>query len=191
MLYQDFKSPNFDKDRRAVPDVFVIHQTNGSFPCVRDWFLNPDSLVSAHYVIDRCGRLYRFVDPRCVAWANGASLKGKDDDRSIAWSTSKLVRSRRINPNRYTISIEFETRPGSWFSEILPGQYLAGASLLLALHSWVINEYGVSVPLDDMHVLKHCEISPKHKPCCGAAINKARLFHTIEVLRQDAENNSK
>ena len=191
MIYQSFKSPNFDADRRAVPDVFVIHQTNGDFPSVRDWFLDVESKASAHFVIDRCGRLFQFVDPHCVAWANGAAIHDRTDPRSILHATSSLVRCRRMNPNRYTISIEFETRPGSWFSEILPGQYLAGASLLLYLQKWVLNEYAKSVPLDDIHVIKHCEISPKTKPNCGAAINKTRLFHTIEMLRQDAEEKSK
>lgn len=49
--------------------MVVVHCTaTPSFASVKSWFQNPASQVSAHFVIDKDGTIYEFVDPAVVAW---------------------------------------------------------------------------------------------------------------------------
>jgi Transglycosylase/N-acetylmuramoyl-L-alanine amidase len=69
-VVKDFiQSSNFSA-RDGIPiDMVVLHctaaETVGS---TINWFLNPRSLVSAHYVIDTNGDIYQMVRDDCSAW---------------------------------------------------------------------------------------------------------------------------
>jgi N-acetylmuramoyl-L-alanine amidase len=65
----DRPSPNHKARRAGVRvDTVLLHHT-GSGP--RDnsvaWLCNPESMVSAHYVVDRDGKVYRLVDEKRAA----------------------------------------------------------------------------------------------------------------------------
>ena len=65
-------SPN--KDIRIwKPQLIVIHATGGKLAGALSWMLNPDSKVSAHWLIGKNGELYQLVEEKDVAWHAGDS----------------------------------------------------------------------------------------------------------------------
>src|SRR5882672_653465 len=70
-------SPNFGTRHGAAIDCLVIHDTEGpDAASAVSWFESPASGVSAHYVIDRDGTVYRCVADAARAWHAGASALG-------------------------------------------------------------------------------------------------------------------
>ncbi len=71
----------------AVPDIVVLHYTAmDSATGARDWLCNPQSEVSAHYVIDRDGTCWQLVREDMRAWHAGRG----------AWAGVCDVNSRSI-----------------------------------------------------------------------------------------------
>ena len=97
-------SPNYDKvdakgnDWRIVPRMIVIHWTAGSYESALKWLCNPQSKVSAHYVVDHEGnKISQLVDLDRRAWHCGGSYH-------------PLLQN---DTNADTIGIEFEGPPSS------------------------------------------------------------------------------
>lgn len=61
--------------------AIVLHDTGGKTAHgTINWFLNPDSKVSSHYVIDKDGKVYRTVPDAEKAWHAGRStLHGQEN----------------------------------------------------------------------------------------------------------------
>lgn len=175
-------SPNYTKGRRMPPDIIVVHQTNGSAAATKDWFMLKASKVSAHFLVDKKGAVTQFVSIDDTAWANGTTVDTKTVGAYYKKATSEIVRGRKENANTYTVSIEFESSIGDWFNPLLPGQYLAGASLLLYIKGYVKDAWGVDIQLDTKHVIRHCAVAPYTKPLCGAGIDVAQLIKTTELI---------
>src|SRR5215469_15718687 len=78
-------SPNFDQ-RRGPPDMIVVHYTGmqtgaGALERMRD----PESKVSAHYMIEEDGRIYQLVPEERRAWHAGVSFwKGERDVNTVS-----------------------------------------------------------------------------------------------------------
>ena len=73
-------SPNFDA-RLSPPDMVVIHYTgmqSGTAALAR--LRDPDAQVSAHYLIERDGRVFRLVAEERRAWHAGVSFWKGDRD---------------------------------------------------------------------------------------------------------------
>ena len=68
------KTPNV-RPRPAPPTTVVLHATGpGTLQGAVAWLTNPQSGVSAHYVIGKAGEVVRLADPvREIAWHAGAS----------------------------------------------------------------------------------------------------------------------
>ena len=68
-------SPNFSGRGGAAIDCIVIHDTGcrEAGPTL-SWFASPASRMSAHYVIDRDGTIYRCIDDEASAWHAGDSM---------------------------------------------------------------------------------------------------------------------
>src|SRR5690349_9760973 len=83
-LYDDKRSPNFDERNGQKPEIIVVHYTGmESTQAVLDKFADPNSKVSAHYLIDEKGNIYAMVDEEKRAWHAGiSSWMGKDDVNS-------------------------------------------------------------------------------------------------------------
>ena len=61
-------------------DCVVLHATVGSLSATLGWFSNPDSGVSAHYVVAKTGRVYQMVEEEKRAHHAGASsFQGRED----------------------------------------------------------------------------------------------------------------
>lgn len=61
-------SPNYGV-RRSKVDKIIIHHTNAkTIESTLEWFKDPKSQCSAHYLIGTDGRIVQMVDVRDVAW---------------------------------------------------------------------------------------------------------------------------
>lgn len=90
-------SPNHSDRRGVVVDTIMVHSTGGSLRGSLEWLCNPNSKVSAHYLIARDGTVYKLVPVSRAAWHAG--------------------RCRVPNANSRSIGIEMEQLPGDeWTS---------------------------------------------------------------------------
>ncbi|HEX4158666.1 MAG TPA: N-acetylmuramoyl-L-alanine amidase [Rhizomicrobium sp.] len=96
-------SPNFDVRREGCPiDILVLHYTgmrNAEEALNR--LCDPDAKVSAHYTIDRDGRVYRHVDESLRARHAGISW----------WAAERDVNSRSIGIELVNPGHEFGYEP--------------------------------------------------------------------------------
>jgi N-acetylmuramoyl-L-alanine amidase len=78
-------SPNFDQ-RRRPPDMVVIHYTGmRTGPEALQRLCDPESKVSAHYLIEEDGRVYQLAPEERRAWHAGVSFwKGERDINSVS-----------------------------------------------------------------------------------------------------------
>ena len=61
-------SPNFS-ERTARVDLLVLHRCEGGYQGTIDWFMKPESQVSAHYVVPiDCHEVTQMVDLAKKAW---------------------------------------------------------------------------------------------------------------------------
>jgi hypothetical protein len=65
-----YRSPNYDSRPGGIEGI-CLHTTEGNFPHDAGWLCNPQSRVSAHYVISRDGRVFSLVDDDKRAWHAG------------------------------------------------------------------------------------------------------------------------
>lgn len=129
-------SPNYSS--RPVDtkvDTIVIHYTasmniNGTI----SWFKNPESKVSAHYIIGRGGRIVQMVKHKDKAWHAGKS----------SWKG-------RTNVNKFSIGIELVGTKDSGFTE---EQYDSTACICALIQ----NEYNHA-----FEYVGHSDIAPGRK----------------------------
>ncbi|WP_050698599.1 N-acetylmuramoyl-L-alanine amidase [Anaeromassilibacillus senegalensis] len=85
------------------------------------------------------------------------------DNRYYGRSKLGVVRTRHVNANLYTISIEHVCVSCGTLTAV----QLAAS---IELHRHIIAEikqlYGVDIPVDRKHIVGHCEINPITKPNC-------------------------
>jgi N-acetylmuramoyl-L-alanine amidase len=77
-------SPNRSARSTSKLDVIVLHSTSGAMPGCLEWLTtkhaDPAKNVSAHYLIDREGHVYRLVPETEKAWHAGKSAyRGRGD----------------------------------------------------------------------------------------------------------------
>ena len=80
MDFIDAPSPNFDA-RRSPPDMIVLHYTGmQTGQAALDRLCDPEAKVSAHYLVEEDGRIFRLVPEERRAWHAGVSYwKGERD----------------------------------------------------------------------------------------------------------------
>jgi len=144
-------SPNFDA-RRAPPDMIVLHYTGmqtGEAAIAR--LRDPEAKVSAHYVVEEDGRVFRLVPEERRAWHAGASFwKGETDCNAVS------IGVEIVNPGH-----EFGYRP---FREV---QIEAAVALLHDIRTrW-------EVP--DARIVGHSDVAPDRKEDPGELFPWKRL----------------
>jgi N-acetyl-anhydromuramyl-L-alanine amidase AmpD len=107
---------NYDVGRTMAITAIVIHETDGSYLSALNWFRNPRSRVSAHYVVQ--------------AWGGGITQFVAEGDTAF--------HARNANP--YTIGIEHEYNPRQaiWHTN---AQYRSSALLVCA----IARRYGIPI----------------------------------------------
>jgi N-acetyl-anhydromuramyl-L-alanine amidase AmpD len=137
---------------RAVEAV-CLHITDGETAAgALSWFADPESGVSAHYVVDRDGAIYRALPEGDTAWANGGLKQPNLTNPLIAgWARAGL------NPNRVTLSVEAVGRPGN--------PWPAAQRRAVA---WLIGDLcrRHGLPIDRTRVIAHAELNSVTRARC-------------------------
>lgn len=153
-------SPNHSSEKGYKFIAIVNHIMSGSLSGTDSWFQNPISGVSSHFGIGKNGEVHQYVDLKCPSWANGGVYNPN-------WSLLK----EGVNPNYYTISIEYEGYSGDQFTE---AQYQSA----LSLHKWLIEYLGIEVNNDT--IIGHYRIDSVNKSRCpGSGFPWNRLFNDL------------
>ncbi len=131
-------------DPNRHPSGIVIHITDGgsNINGTVDWFSNPASGVSAHYIVGQNGEVVQMVLNNDIAY-------------------------HAHSANRWSIGIEHVARTPGTFKKSDRGlaptdaQYCSSAALV----RWLCEKY--AIPLDRAHILGHSEADPKttHTGC--------------------------
>jgi len=140
---------NHDHGRRSQIRGICIHTAEGKFQGTIDWFHNPSSLVSSHYLVSEDGsQVAHIVHESDTAYAEGRVLG----------ATNKLVLEYGGNPNDYFISIENA-------DNLEPGTFDRNNQLptLINLIADICRRN--NIPCDRDHICGHHEIyNPKSCP---------------------------
>jgi N-acetyl-anhydromuramyl-L-alanine amidase AmpD len=99
---------NYDVGRSAAIRAIVIHETDGSYISAVNWFLNPRSRVSAHYIVR--------------AWGGGITQLVAEGDTAY--------HARNSNPYTIGIETEYNRRQAIWHTD---AQYRSSALLTCAI----------------------------------------------------------
>jgi len=177
------KSPNLTAGRNGqAVRAIVLHITEGprghEYDSAVNWFLNPQSNVSAHFVTSPTGDITQCVDTSNTAWANGLSYlreqwvspRGK-----IVDPTWQLIQPP-INPNFQTISIESAGQHG----EPLPA---AQWGALYGLLRWLGDTYPALMPLvPGRTLIRHADLDNIDRANCpGAAFDLAKIAAAVNT----------
>lgn len=144
-------SPNFDA-RRALPDALVLHYTGmRTGPEALARLCDPEARVSAHYVVEEDGRVFRLVDEARRAWHAGRGVwQGQDDLNGAA------IGIEIVNPGH-----EFGYRP---FPD-------AQIEAVIALVGDIRSRW--SIP--DARIIAHSDLAPDRKQDPGELFPWKRL----------------
>ncbi|MEN8889453.1 MAG: N-acetylmuramoyl-L-alanine amidase [Celeribacter marinus] len=149
LTIHDHPSPNFGVRRGGVrPDMVVLHYTamaSAHEACAR--LCAPEFEVSAHYLIDETGSIYRLVDENYRAWHAGAGQWGDVTD-----------------VNSHSIGIELSNTGTTPFAAAQMNALEALLADILARH--------VIVP---ERVIGHSDMAPSRKIDPGARFDWRRL----------------
>lgn len=189
MLYdiKQLHSPNFQSRGAYVPIIVVNHITDGQdsvatteeqeISAVHNTFLSSASQCSSHFEINPDGSIEQYCRIEDDSWTQGLSM-----DR-IPNAPSPIVRNMGVNPNFYSVSIEFIAyKDHGGDGAITEAQYWAGCWL----HKWIQTEvqriYGHKIPLNSTYVIGHCHIDPINRPFDpGPKFPWSRLFTELAV----------
>jgi N-acetyl-anhydromuramyl-L-alanine amidase AmpD len=107
---------NYDAGRTAGISAIVIHETDGSYISAINWFRNPRSRVSAHYIVR--------------AWGGGITQVVAESDTAY--------HARTANPWSIGIETEYAPRQAIWHTD---AQYRSTALLTCA----IARRYGIPI----------------------------------------------
>src|SRR5215210_194189 len=143
------EAPNYERGRQGrTPTGIVLHTNAGGYESTVNWFADPDSGVSAHYLVALDGRVAQFVDEEDTARHAGR----------VAEPSTPLYTGG--DPNLYTVGIEFEDGGDPLGVERPAPQYRTGARLVREIASrW-------DIALDRDHIVGHRELFAR-KDCPG------------------------
>ncbi|MGK2909910.1 MAG: N-acetylmuramoyl-L-alanine amidase [Sphingobium sp.] len=148
-------SPNFD-DRSAPISILVLHYTGmPDASSAINWLANPDSKVSAHYVVTEDGQVIRMVAEDKRAWH-----AGKSHWRGVSDINSASIGIEIVNPGH-----EWGYRP-------FPDTQMHA---LVPLVNDIVQRYGITRG----NVVGHSDIAPARKQDPGELFP----WHTLARLR--------
>jgi len=155
-------SPNFDA-RTAPPDILVLHYTGmktgeEAIERLRD----PEARVSAHYVVEEDGRIFRLVPEERRAWHAGVSFwKGERNINGVS------VGIEIVNPGH-----EFGYRP-------FPDAQIAAVTAL-------VGDIRSRWQIDNGRIVGHSDVAPHRKDDPGELFPWKRLAEAGHGLWAEA-----
>jgi N-acetylmuramoyl-L-alanine amidase len=121
------------------PTLIVLHSTGGAYRGAVAWLMNPDSGVSAHFVISRRAEMVQLVSLADVAWHAGrSSYQGQAVGNSV---------------NQFAIGIELEHLDSK--QDWPAAQMEACADLCAVLCQ--------RLDIDPKHIVGHRDVAPGRK----------------------------
>lgn len=182
MNISHYSSPNYGSRCGHNPDMIVCHITDGAYDGAVSWLSGKESGISAHFVVGRDGQISQLVDIRQTAWCNGTQSGNALGARYVGRATAALVKSRRVNANLYSISIECEGND-STHGELTDAQFAALVSLIKYIRQQVKVYFGITIPFDRQHIIGHCEVTPREKPNCpGRSFPYSKIIEALGEL---------
>ena len=170
LIWRPAHAGNFAVGRTGQKvSLLVVHIMGGTLEGTAAWFGNPAAKVSAHYGVGKTAVIHQYVRDQNTAWHAGLIQEPH-------WThLRKWPDGRFINPNAYSIGLEFEGRAGDAFT---PQQYGAGARLI----AWLCAKHGIN--LSPATICRHSDISPKSRPgtCPGAGCDLNRLIEGANAI---------
>lgn len=150
---REYPSPNFDDRPVDQPiDMLIIHYTGmQSAKAALDRLTDPAAEVSAHYLIDEDGAIYRLVDESKRAWHAGVSH----------WRGKSSVNARSVGIELVNPGHEFGYRP---FTEAQMQALESLARDVVARH-----------PIPRGNIVGHCDVAPTRKSDPGELFDWRRL----------------
>lgn len=167
MKFIEAESPNFWYDPQPVKAI-CLHGTAGPAGAALGWLRNPQTAnpgkaVSANFLVDRAGAIYRLVNPELgrKAWANGIV---ENFDTSLAWLTAAVA--DKVNPNRLTYSVEHEASDEQmrWHKSMTDDQFTSS----IELSAYLLKLAGLKANHETL--VGHCQISARQKATCPGVI---------------------
>lgn len=189
MLYdiKQLHSPNFQSRGDFKPLIIVDHITDGQdsvatseeqeISAVHNTFLSAASQCSSHFEVNPDGTIEQYCRIEDDSWTQGLYAP------AIAVAPSPIVRNMGVNPNYYSVSIEFiGFKDHGGDGAITEAQFWAGCWL----HKWIQTEvfriYGHKIPLNNTFVIGHCHIDPINRPFDpGPKFPWVRLFTELAI----------
>ena len=151
--FRDRPSPNFDSRPDGAPiDMLVLHYTGmKTAAAALDRLTDPEARVSAHYVIEEDGAVWRLVDEKARAWHAGIS----------AWRGETDINGRSVGIELVNPGHEFGYRP---FPD-------AQIDALIELAKRVLERH----PIPPRNVVGHADVAPARKMDPGELFDWPRL----------------
>lgn len=161
VIVHEEECPNkFIGHNDVIPDMIVCH-ISFDYGRIINRFYDENIEVSSHFAVSRKGEYQQFVDLANSSWANGTSFNDSSDVYNY-FAKSDIVKSRNINANYYTFSIEHESMDGS-LTEI---QYQTSLKLMCRIIDFVKEKYNFDFPIDNEHIVGHMDINPIVRVSC-------------------------
>jgi len=155
-------SPNFDA-RTAPPEILVLHYTGmRTGPEALDRLRDPAAKVSAHYMVEEDGRVFRLAPEERRAWHAGVSYwKGQRNINGVS------IGVEIVNPGH-----EFGYRP-------FPDAQIAAVIELIA-------DIRTRWTIDNDQIVGHADVAPARKQDPGELFPWKRLAQAGHGLWVDA-----
>ena len=154
----NWRRGSIPRDVRAA----VLHIVEGSAVACDSWFANPESGVSAHFMVTRAGRIHQYVGIHDIAYHAGRIA-------SPTWGGLR----KGENPNGYTVGIEHEGNGTVAWTE---PQLLASTALAWWLaHRFKWEPSAMTFPM-------HREIRAT-KTCPGPAFDRTDYVERVRAWR--------
>ena len=174
MDIKQYPVKNFDKGRNGfTPRGVCLHITEGSSTSALNWFNDPKSWASSHYLVKENGDVLQLVSEYDMAWGAGLTVKPMWTGLIPNQGIMPTRDGKYENPNQYLIHVEVAL----WGYALFPGyrQWRNTAELV----KWICMRY--NWPIDELHVPNHNEIRAD-KQCPGVWINRSWMQTWIKYL---------
>ena len=154
-------SPNFD-ERRLPVSILVLHYTGmKSAAAAIDWLADPESKVSAHYVVTEDGQVVQMVREEDRAWHAGVG----------SW------RGVKSDLNSASIGIEIVNPGHEWGYVPFPEEQM---DAVVRLSHSIVSRHGIA----PSNVIGHSDLAPARKQDPGELFDWERLArHGIALAR--------
>lgn len=180
MKIEKHKSPNHGSRGGMVPNIIVVHTSEGYFKSGVEWLCSTKAQASTHFFVGKQGQVAQLVDLKRAAWGNATTFKNPKDGRYYGKSKNEIVKKMPCSANRYTISIECEGFYKKDGGKLTDAQQKALIKLITYIIRQVRKIYGVEIPADTLHIARHCELTPAWKPNCGRGIDTELIARKVK-----------